>query len=252
MIVLYILGGLIALIIILLCVPFQLLIGYDEQLELTIKYFFIPLQIMPKKKRVSKPKSKFVLWAGRKWKELCHWFIELKTRLRKKKRPQQNGKKKKAQEEKKSSFALLREQRGFGGMLTLLWRVVSLATGAFRGVLRMAVVEKFDFHAEIGGDDAAETAVTYGEMCSVLFPALAFILGATRKYNKNIIINPNFESDETTVEINAVIRLTPLFIVFHALKAFLKLVWYEIKEKIDEAISEAKNNISHQGGAFNG
>lgn len=252
MIVLYILGGLLALIIILLCVPFQLLFSYEDRLELTIKYFFIPLQIMPKKKRISKPKSKFVLWAGRKWKALCRWFIELKSRLRKKQQPKQSVSKKKTTEEKKSSFALLREQRGFVGMLTLLWRVLSLATGAFRGVLRMMVVEKFDFHAEIGGSDAAETAVSYGEMCSILFPALAFILGSTRKYNKNIVITPNFESDETTVEIDAVVRLVPLFIVYHALKALLKLIWFEIKAKIDEAVSEAKNNISHQGGAING
>lgn len=253
MIVLYILGGLLALIIILLCVPFQLLAVYDEKLELTIKYFFIPLQIMPRKKHVSKPKSKFVLWAGEKWKNLCRWFIKLKSKIRKKKQPSADIKKKKKSETKqKNSFALLREQRGFGGMLALLWRVLTLATGAFRGILRMIVVEKFDFHAEIGGKDAADAAVNYGEMCSVLFPALAFILGSTRKYKKDIVINPNFESDETTVEIDAVIRIVPLFVVFQAIKALVKLVWLEIKDKINEAVSEAKNNISHQGGVING
>ena len=251
MIVLYILGGLLALILILLCVPFQLIVGYDEQLELKIKYFFIPLQIMPRKKRVSKPKSKFVLWAGKVWKSLCRRFIKLKSKIRKKRHGTTQNKKK-TPEKKKSSFAVLREQRGFGGMLALLWRVLSLATGAFRGVLRMVVVEKFDFHAEIGGEDAAETAVTYGEMCSILFPALAFILGATRRYNKDIVISPNFESEETTVNVDAVIRIVPLFVVFHAVKALLKLIWCEIKDKIDDAVSEAKNNISQQGGAING
>lgn len=249
---LYILGGLLALILLLLCVPFQLLASYDERLELTVKYFFIPIQIMPKKKRVQKPKGKFVLWAGERWKNLCRWIAKTKSKLRRKKKPASGAKKKTSKTEKKSSFAVLREQRGFVGMLTLLWRVLKLATSAFRGILRMIVVEKFDFHAKIGGEDAADAAINYGEMCSLIFPALAFILGSTRKYKKDIVINPNFESDETTVEIDTVIRIVPLFVVSHAIKALVKLVWYEIKEKIDEAVSEAKNNTSHQGGAING
>ncbi len=276
MIFLYILAGILALIIILLIIPVQIELRYSEELLIRIKYLFIPFQVFPKKEKAEKKDTKVGRFIKEFWIRHCSkgWttfkvnisrtaakirhksrkiFTGIKEKLGVKKKEAAPKDSDSAQVKEKSAFAQLREARGFSGMVELIWRMVSLAGGAFGRILHSITVNRFDFNVIIGGEDAADTAVSYGRWCSVLYPALAFILGKTLRYNKNINIIPDFSGSGTKVDADILLTVVPVSLLAHSAGAFLKLLFLEIKDavkqKMDEASAQASQNIK-QGGAF--
>jgi len=253
--VLYIILGIIAFILILLCIPVQIEAKYSSSLSLTIKYLFIPFQLTPKKESGKFAQfwndhiKKHFTAAEKKIKKARIW---LKNKFRKKKKTTDDSVVTKPKKEEKSSFSQLIEARGFSGMIALLWRVFLLATGAFGKIFKSTFVQRFDFNAKIGGDDAAEIAVNYGKWCAVLYPLLAMVLASTRRYRKNIEILPDFNYGQTEVVANVLLQIFPIVALTHAAAAFLKLFFLEIKDSIKQKIAEASAQASaniKQGGA---
>ncbi len=263
MVILYILGGIIAFVLLLLCVPVEVDFKYNEKAQFSIRYFFLPIQVYPHRKKKEKPKSKAAVifsLAFSKAKKLFNagvkqtkkFLKKLSGKLKiKKRKTKSKSETEKTTKKKKSAFAELREERGFFGMLDLLWRVVKLATGAFCGILRGLIVKKFDFFVTVRGEDASETAVEYGELCAVLYPATAAILGAVRRYKQNIVIEPDFSGGQTETDVHVIFRAYPILAAGHGAKALLVMIWQEISDKIKEKTKEASFNTT-QGGVNNG
>ena len=92
------------------------------------------------------------------------------------------------------------------------------------------MLKKFDVGIALSGDDAASTAVTYGKLCSVIYPAINVITSVMVCKDYHVTIEPVFDIDKDTevfADIHAYLR--PIFAVNEALKAAVKILIARIK-----------------------
>lgn len=199
MIALYIILGVLLLIFLILLIRVQVFLRYGEELTLTVKVLFYKKTLIP-----SPPKHK------------------------KEKKPEKEPDQ--PQEKKQSYLSKIREKKGLSGLLSLLTSVARIAGGALKGLFSHIVIHKLDVGIALNSGDAASTAVTYGKLCSVVYPAVNIIVAATVCKDYNVTIEPVFDSEketEVTAEVNAHLRL--IFAAAEAIKAGVRLLWLRIR-----------------------
>ena len=211
MIALYIILGILLLIFLILMIRVQVFVTFADELSITVKVLFYQKTILPsppkhEKKKKAKPDKK-----PKK---------EEKTTETEEKEP----------EKKQSYLSKLKEKKGLSGLVSLLTDVARIAGGLLKGLFSHIVIHKLDVGIALNSGDAASTAVTYGKLCSVVYPAVNIITAATVCKNYNVSIEPVFDSEEKTevyADIHAHLRL--IFAVWEALKAGVKLLIVRIK-----------------------
>lgn len=189
--VLYSLLGLLLLLILVLSVPVFGRITYDGALSVRIRVLGIPVTLFPQpeespsrpsRKEKGKPKQK-----SSKFKELTD----------------------------------LMKQDDLAGTLHFLREVAALAAKAVGRVLRSVTVSRLDLQLLIATDDPAVTAQRYGQVCGILYPALAGIESAVRIRHRNLRVEPNFLLDKSVVRFDMRLRVS----VWRLLGAGIALLW---------------------------
>lgn len=93
-------------------------------------------------------------------------------------------------------------------------------------------IDKLNLELVIGGGDAAETAITYGQACAVVFPVISLLERIIKIKKKKILVNANFNGDGSIVfEITASISIGALITAGAAntVKILLTLIKNPIK-----------------------
>ena len=264
MIILKIIGVLLLIILILiaaaLCIPVCVGIKYDGATAITIKYLFLRLSkqfggdgteaeqtakeptIFSKivssvsgflKKSwhsIKRGCSKAAQFIKRTFRRLKAAVKKAKSKSRKKKRRGSgSSQSSKTRSTEQSLFGSLREERGFWGAIKFFADLGKLMGGCLVRIYRGIAVNQFVLRAEIVGEDAADTAIKYGEVCAVAFPALSYLLGSARRYSQDIEITPNFDSDEGRIYFEGEFVIFPVLVLWHALCALVKFVISQIK-----------------------
>ncbi len=152
-----------------------------------------------------------------------------KSRKRKKAQKSGNAKKSKTKSTEQSLLASLREQRGFWGAIGFFVDLGKLFGGKLLGIYRGVAANKFILRAEIVGEDAADTAVKYGKICTWAFPALSYLLGNMRRYNQDIEITPNFNGDEGKIYFEGEFVVFPASVIWHGLCGLARFTIDQIK-----------------------
>lgn len=207
MIALWIILGVLLLIFLLLMIRVQVHFRYDGEPHLTMKVLFYKKTLIP-----SPPKHEKKKPAPKKQKEP-------------KEKPAEQP-----QEKKQSYLAKIREKKGLSGLVSLLTSVARIAAGALKGLFSHIVIRKMDVGVALNSGNAADTAVTYGKLCSVIYPAVNVIVAATVCKSYNVSVEPVFDAEgdtEVSAEVSAYLRL--IYAVHEAIKAGLKLLWLRIR-----------------------
>lgn len=189
--VLYSLLGLLVLLIVVLSVPVLGRIAYDGEFTVQIRVLGIPIVLAPQPK--TKPSSL-------------------------------PRKRKKAPPEKPSKFkelVSLMKQDDLVGTLHFLREVADLAAKTVGRVLRSVTVSRLELQMLIATDDPATTAQRYGQVCSVLYPALAGIEQVVRVRRRNLRVEPNFLMEKSAVRFDIRLRMS----VWRLLGAGIALLW---------------------------
>ena len=210
MIALYIVLGILLLLFLILMLRVEVLALYSESLTLILKVLFVRITLIspdkePKEKKKKKPKKK---------------------PAKKPAEQQPDGEKKK----KQSAFSKLKEKKGLSGIVSLLTQVAKIAVGTLTGLFSHIVIKKMDIGIALSGEDASATAVNYGRLCSVVYPAVDVIVAATVCRDYNVSIEPVFNSDQktsVTADVHAYLRV--IFAVAEAIKAAVKLLIVRIR-----------------------
>ena len=215
MIALYILGGLLLLILLILILPVRLRVTYDQTLKANLRILFVIPYTLYDESKPEKPTKE-----------------------------QAASDKPKEEKKKKKTAGLFKERaaelkaRGAAGLLDWLRDVARFALGATRRVLRAVKVRRFDLTMRVVGEDAADTALTCGRWCAAVYPLLGTLMCAIRTRRSNIKIEPDFLGVETTYTADVRVSVSPwraLWAALWALFGFLKLT----KPSPDEAESTA-------------
>ena len=165
-----ILLAVLALTVVLLCSSLVIVLEYNQTPSVGLKFFG------------------FSLWRGPN---------------QKKKAPKTAGKKKaspkKSKEAKTGGWNNLMATKGVLGAVKEMISAFSLLPDAVLRATKGAKVRNLDLQVGITGQDAADAAITYGQVCSVLYPALAGIEHLVRIRRRNLRVEPNFLLERSNV-----------------------------------------------------
>lgn len=165
------------------------------------------------------------------------WFTLVPAKEKKKKKKKTKDKKEAPKEEKpkenenKSTIQDIIKEQGIGGFLHIINQAVTIIKGLISDITDHLIICKFNLNIAVASDDAADTAIQYGEICAVLYPAVSFIFGNVKKVKKqNISVMPDFNKKSTEISADVFVKISVIFIIFaavhrgiQALKLMLKL-----------------------------
>ena len=209
---LYIILGILLFLFLIMMIRVEVLLKYTDSVTLILKVLFIRITLVspdkkPKKKKPKKEKPK-----------------------EKKPKPKKEEEDKKKKEKKPSYLSKLKEKKGLTGLISLFTSLAKIAAGALKGIFSHIVFKRLDVGITLSGEDAASTAVTYGRVCSVFYPAVNVITSICVVKDYHVVIEPVFNPDKDTevyADVHAYLRI--IFVVAEAIKAAVKLLIVRIK-----------------------
>ena len=198
MIALYIILAVIALIVILFSIKVSVTAVYDETFTLDVKWLFIKFRIYPEdEEKKAKKEAK-----------------KAEKEQKKKNSKKEKHKKEKTEESaspKSNIFKDFYNNQGFAATVNLIRTAAAQLGGFLKGVYRAFVIENLTVLLKVSaGDDAAQTAVKYGKVCSAVYPAMGFICSnmKVKQYDVNVV--PDFISAENTATFKLSLSVRPI------------------------------------------
>lgn len=193
---LYIILGIAVVIIILLICPVSVYIHYDGNTVFFIRYLFFKFHVMPQKKE------------NKKEKEVS----------------ENSDNKKEIKEEKKNPLLEYKDEHGWEGMIDILKTIAEIIADVLKKISRHIVIKKLEVNLMFVGEDAADSAVKFGEICAVIFPVISLIENNVKKCNHKEDISPGFLAEKTEYELLFKAKIKSVFLVQIILSDGLKLI----------------------------
>lgn len=142
---------------------------------------------------------------------------------------QKENDKKKSEKNKKESntknkIKKIISEKGFSGFLKIVKDLLVIVKNLSSYLLKRIYVVKFYLEVKISEEDSAQTAIKYGQACSVLYPAMNFLFQNIKVKNPNVKINPDFNSEKTSVYFSMIFKIRLIYILKAGLVAFFKFI----------------------------
>lgn len=227
----YIAGGVLAFFLLVLLLPVRVHAAYQEELFLKVSYAFFSFRLLPKKEE----KEQFPVPKKEKAAKKPP-----KTASQEKEKPPSQAKqlKKKAKE--------ILHYQGLSGLLELLKDIGGIAAGAGKKLFSHFTLKKFDLLLTVGGEDAAETALSYGKLCGVLYPAVGSIVTACKCRKYGVTVQPDFDAPETQAEFEARGQIRLVFVLAYSIQALFRFIMRVVRLNRElEAAKEKEHQENH-------
>lgn len=179
MIALYIIAALVLLINLLLIVPVTLSFNAGEKSNITLKYLFFTIQPNKGSKK-KKPKGK------------------------------KNGNKSASSKEKSKKK---KKKQKISEIISEYKDVATKLLSLGIKLLKKIVIKKLNVSITVSQEDAAETAVEYGLICSVLYPAVSITENIFTLKEKNIDLKTDYSGTGSVMDCEIKLYLRPLFAI---------------------------------------
>lgn len=220
-----ILAGIILIILMLLLCPLSIKIVYDDKVHLRVGYFFPVFKIPLEKKVITDPKKLAKLEKKKQKKEEKKKRQEEKKRLKEEKLRQKAEAEGRPLPEKKPNFIVRTiKEEGVSGLIGLLKEIVRIIGGLMKKITDHLVISRMDLQIAVASEDAAQTALLYGRICSAVYPLINFISGHVKKCSHHERIAPVFTAEKTRAYFLIKARIIPFFILSGAVKAGIKFL----------------------------
>ncbi len=199
------LGLVILLLLLVLFVPVYVRVIYDGDLHVRVRVLGVPLTVLPSE---DKPKA------------APHSSTPAK-------------KPSKSAELKRSLAASFRED-GVGATMQYLGKLAAMAGKAVGDLLRAVVVDRLHLDLLIAADDPQTTAVRYGQVCGVLYPALTAIEHRVKICCRELRVEPNFLRENSAAYIRVNAHVWVYRVVGAAIKLFVQYLLLQIQSTDDK------------------
>ncbi len=188
------LGLLLALILFALCVKVRFRIEYSsENTSVLLKWLFLKIPIYPGKPKEKKPKEE----------KPPEEKPQEEEKEEKEKKPKQGG----------GFLQTLYDAEGVDGLLAILQKVLSYTKRFFGGAYRGFVVDELYLDVRCTKEDAAATAIYYGEVCAVLFPLLGNLASKCKLKKYDFNIYPDFIARFSDASFVTSFHITPMYYI---------------------------------------
>lgn len=204
MIALYIIGGIILLIALILLLPFTAKVKFQNDFLVKIKFLGITVY---KFKSDKKEKEK-----------------EKKPKI-----AEEHGKPQKGEE---GIFSKLKAKHGFKGAIKEVFRFGTKVLKSIKPELLKIKIRKFKLDLIVVGSDAAMTAIEYGAVCSVVYPLLSFIDQNLDIKLKQINVDAGFKHEESVFSTSFEVKANLVLLLKIAYKAFNEYKIFSERNKL--------------------
>ena len=198
MIVLWILLGLLAAVFLFLLVPVHAGLRYRETVELTVRWLFLRRTLLPE---LEKPKPE--------------------------KAPPPAGESKPPAPKKnplREKLARFREAEGLSGLLRLAGDFLRLTGTSAVKITRRLRVRDFDLYVLAGGEDAAASAILYGQACAVVYPAAEALFALAKCRRRRVTVDLDYRIKAPAAQLSADVSVRPIFLLVYGLQYLIGLL----------------------------
>lgn len=196
--------GIIAFFIVLLSIKVIVTVHYEDDIELSVKWLFLNLKLLPKQKKDKKPKK------------------EKKPKEEKSKEESEIVKEPK---KKENMFVNFYNNRGVEGVIQLLKDAAKAIGGLFKRIGKSFVFEELFVSLTVGKGDSADTAVKYGETCAAVFPAAGLIVSNMRVKKHSIEVHPDFIYGKNEAKLHTLISVRPIKLINSVIIVLFELLF---------------------------
>ena len=209
MIVLKIIGwvllSILALIVLALFIRVRFRIEYSsENTSVLLRWLFLKIPLYPTEKKEKKPKEE----------------------TPEEEKPEEKKEEKQKEKKEGDSFlSTLYQSHGIGGIVELLKKVLGYTKTLTSNLIHSLVIDELFLDIACAKADAAETAIYYGEVCSVLFPLLGSLASRCRMKKYNVNIYPDFLAKMSDASFVVSLHLTPAYLIGVLVAYVCKLIF---------------------------
>jgi hypothetical protein len=216
---LYILLGLLAfvllLVLLVLFVPVYGRVTYDGELRVRVRVLGVSIALLPSEDEPEEKKP-----------------------TSEKKKPAKPSKTKELLGEVSRSF----KEDGVAATLHYLGELAKLAGQAVGRVLHSITVDKLQLELIVADGDADTTAIRYGQVCGVLYPAFTAIAGVIKVRKRDLRVEPNFLLENTTVRADVRLHIRVYRVVGAAIVLLVKFMLLKQQEPNDLITDKEETN----------
>ena len=201
MVALYIIGGILLLIALILLLPITAQIKFEDDFFLKVK--FLGVTIYKLKEKQEKPKA-----------------------------PKKEKTEQKAKEKELGIFAKLKAKHGFKGAIKEVFDFAGKVITEIKPQLLKIKFRKFKLELIVVGEDAAMTAIEYGAVCGIVYPVLSFIDQNLNIELKQIIVEAGFKHNESVFKTSFDVKANALLLLIIAFKALKEYKNFSLRNEL--------------------
>lgn len=250
MIVLKIIGfvllGIIALIVLALCVKVKIFAEYSEiDTHVKLKWLFLEIPLYPAKKKEKDDIPEEKPASEEKSSEEAPAEEELPEEGSEESAVQEQPEGEKKEKPKNNLLKTIYDAHGVDGLLLIVQRVFSYL-GTFLGnLMHSLVIEELYIDVKCNKNDAASTAIYYGEVCSSLFPMLGALVTKykVRKYDINVY--PDYLARHSSASFAVSMHLYPIYVIGITFALVFKLLFKVLLSVIVKCFRVNKNTAEN-------
>ena len=225
MIVLKIIGwvllGLLTLIIFALCVKVHFRIEYSsENTSAVLRWLFLKFKLYPMKKKEKAKKD-----------DIPPPPKEEKQEEKKEEQPPK---------QKSNLLKTLYDAEGIDGIITILKQVTGYTKTYFGNLIRGFVIDELYIDVRCTKEDAAATAIYYGEVCAVLFPMLGALASKCRLKKYDFNVYPDFIARFSDASFVTSFHFTPMNLICRTVAYACKLLYGVLIKLVFKIIGAGK------------
>lgn len=198
---LYIIGGIILLIALLLILPITAQIDFKDDFFVKVKYLGITVYKITPDEEEQKPNEKA-------------------------------KKTEKTKEKQKGLFTKLTEKHGFKGAVK---EMVSFALDILKKTKKQLLkikLRNIKIDLIVVGSDAAQTAIDYGAICGVVYPVLSVVEQNLNVKYKKINITAGFKQTDSQFTFSLDVKATPISLLIIAFKAVKEYKNFSVRNEL--------------------
>ena len=208
---LYIIGGILLFLFLLLIIHVTAEIGYHDTFIARVKYGFITVFDTEKPSKPKKPKK-----------------------AKKEKKKSESPKDGKPKKKKEGFITRIFKEKGKIGGIKFCFAVIKAGLIRIIRLIKKIEFKKFCLDITVSSDDAADTAIAYGTVCAAVYPVVAIIKENTEIGISEIYISTDF--DKLSPEIKA--QITVKMRLIYALIAALSFIFAYLRIKKESEKNE--------------
>ena len=146
-----------------------------------------------------------------------------------KEKPQSEEKKKKPKEEKEKTgkFSKIKgilESKGLSGLLDFFKELAGVAAGTGKKLFSHLVIYQLSVDISISNEDAAKTAIQYGQACAVVYPAMSMITTVAKCKQSHVCVIADFDDKKSKADFRLKAGMRPIFVLTAGISGLIRLI----------------------------